>query len=216
MLSTSTSQLARVPNSCVHVPMRPYTAAVSASASSRARRLMVAALIAVALATASGGNSRATRSTSSTPATNASSRPRSTSPSAKSTCTMAMSRRASVPGRMGTCSLASSAVLVRLGSTTTTRPPRSMMRRRRPGQSGAVARLPLDSKGLAPSIRRYDVRSRSGTAKLMLVPKRRPLLISLGRWSIVLAEYTFVVPSARTRKRLYRTADRLWTVGLPR
>ena len=43
-LSTSTSQLASVPNSTVQVPIRPYTAAVGAAASSRASARISSAL----------------------------------------------------------------------------------------------------------------------------------------------------------------------------
>ena len=46
------------------------------------------------------------------------------------------------------------AVRVRRGSTTTNRPPRAWIASSRPGKSGAVHRLPLDSHGLAPSISR--------------------------------------------------------------
>ncbi len=53
-LTTSTSQLACVPNSWVVVPMRAYTAARSAAASSRAIRRMSGAAIPVAGATDSG------------------------------------------------------------------------------------------------------------------------------------------------------------------
>ncbi len=52
--STSTSQLVRVPNDCVVVPIRPYTAARSAPASSRASRRICSAPMPHAGATASG------------------------------------------------------------------------------------------------------------------------------------------------------------------
>ncbi len=58
----------------------------------------------------------------------------------------------------------------------------------RPGQSGAVARLPLDSKGLAPSITSMSVRSTSGTGTVSDPPNISPAATSLGRWSTVLAE----------------------------
>ena len=103
---------------------------------------------------------------------------------------------------MGTCAVASSAVLVRRGSTTTTEPPRSMTARRRPGQSGAVAKLPFDAKGLAPRIRRWSVRSMSGTGLVSTFPKISPDEISFGRWSTVEAEKTFGDPSARRNARL--------------
>ena len=102
-----------------------------------------------------------------------------------------------MPGRIATCSSAASAVFVRRGSTTTNRPPLARNALSRPGQSGAVARLPLDSNGLAPSIEQVvgavDVghghrRSRGRTSA--------PAATSLGRWSTVLAENTLGVPSA--------------------
>jgi len=67
---------------------------------------------------------------------------------------MPKSRYASVPGRMKWCSLASAAVRVLRGSMTTTLPPRRRIARRRPGTSGAVIRLPFETKGLAPRMRR--------------------------------------------------------------
>ena len=57
MLRTSTSQLARVPNSTVDVPIRPYTAAVGAAASSRASVRISSAATPQCAATASGGKS---------------------------------------------------------------------------------------------------------------------------------------------------------------
>ena len=84
--------------------------------------------------------------------TRPSKRPRRVHPSAKTTCSMAASSSASVPGRMATCSSAISAVSVRRGSTTTMRPPRSRMARSRPLMFGAVIRLPFDTIGFAPKI----------------------------------------------------------------
>ena len=60
----------------------------------------------------------------------------------------------SVPGRMAIHSSAAFAVALQRGSTTTTFPPRSRIAAMRPGKSGAVQRLPFDSCGFAPSIRR--------------------------------------------------------------
>ena len=120
-----------------------------------------------------------------------------------------------MPGRMATHSSARSAVRVRRGSTTTTRPPRSRMAASRPGQSGAVARLPLDSRGLAPSRRRWSVRSMSGTGTLRPVPNMRADEISLGRWSTVEAEKTLRVPSALSSGFRYTRAEMLWALGLP-
>ena len=57
-LSTSTSHDASVPNSCVQVPMRPYTAAAGAAASSAARARMASAGTPQAGATRSGVNGR--------------------------------------------------------------------------------------------------------------------------------------------------------------
>ena len=56
-----------VPNSVVVVPIRPYTAAVGAAASSRASRRMVGASMPVAAATASGVNGTSAARTSSRP-----------------------------------------------------------------------------------------------------------------------------------------------------
>ena len=114
--------------------------------------------------------------------------PQSTRSSSKSTWAMATSRWASWPGRTATCSSASSAVRLRRGSTTTTLPPRAWMALMRPGKSGAVHSEPLDSQGLAPSMSRWSVRSRSGTAMSRGLPNIRPLETCLGIWSTVLAE----------------------------
>ena len=67
MFTTSTSQDASVPNSWVQVPMRPYTAARSVVARSRATRRIVSASMPHTGATTSGEKSRASRSTSSSP-----------------------------------------------------------------------------------------------------------------------------------------------------
>ena len=150
-LSTSTSHEASVPNSCVQVPMRPYTAARGAPASERATRSIVAAGIPVTSATGPGAKSAASARTASTPARWSTGV---TSPSASSTCTSANRNRASVPGRMNRCSSASSAVRERRGSTTTTCPPRARSARSRPRMSGAVISEPLEASGLAPSTSR--------------------------------------------------------------
>jgi hypothetical protein len=55
---------------------------------------------------------------------------------------------------MGWCSLASLAVRERRGSMTTILPPRWRIPRSRPGTSGAVIRLPLETNGSAPSTSR--------------------------------------------------------------
>ena len=103
-----------------------------------------------------------------------------------------------MPGRMKWCSSASSAVRVRRGSITTTFPPRSRMPRSRPRMSGAVIRLPFDTSGLAPSISRWSVRSRSGTGTESIVPNIRPDETCLGIWSTVEALKMFCEPSARS------------------
>jgi hypothetical protein len=98
--STSTSQLACVPNSWVQVPMRAYTAARSAAASSRAILRISSASIPVTPATASGVNSRTSSRTSSRPFRCPASGPGSSSPSSTIVHAIAASSSASVPGRM--------------------------------------------------------------------------------------------------------------------
>lgn len=56
---TSTSQLVRLPNRTVAVPIRPYTAVRGAAAISRASSRIASASMPQCSATASGGNSRA-------------------------------------------------------------------------------------------------------------------------------------------------------------
>jgi hypothetical protein len=186
--STSIAQEARVPNSWLHVPIRPYTAARGAEASSRARRRMRSAGTAQAPATASGVKSRHRRSTSATPLVSSARRPRSTRSSAKSTWQTASSSAASVPGRIGTHSSARSAVPVRRGSITTTLPPRARIASKRPGTSAAARRLPWDACGFAPRTRRWSVRSRSGVGILHMLPYSRAATTFLGHWSTVPAE----------------------------
>ena len=140
------SQLAVVPNTCVVVPMRPYTAALGAAARRRARSRIVAADTPTTPSTASGVNGASAAVTSSRPA-RCSATPLRRRPDRRLTTTLARAARrwASVPGRIGNHWEATSAVLLRRGSTTTTSPPRSRMRSMRPGQSGAVASEPLDA-----------------------------------------------------------------------
>ena len=57
----------------------------------------------------------------------------------------------------------------------------------RPRMSGAVMRLPLDTSGFAPSIKRYEQRSTSGTGTLSAVPNMSPADTCFGIWSTVLA-----------------------------
>ena len=113
------------------------------------------------------------------------------------------------------CWVASSAVRDRRGSTTTSVPPRATSASMRPGQSGAVARLPLEAYGLAPSISRKSVRSTSGTGTVSPPPNMRPEATSFGRWSTVLAENTLVVPSALISGRRYSRPASEWALGLP-
>ena len=58
----------------------------------------------------------------------------------------------------------------------------------RPRMSGAVRRLPFDTSGLAPRIRRWSLRSTSGTGIERIVPNISPADTCLGIWSTVLAE----------------------------
>ena len=177
-----------MPNSCVVVPIRPYTAADSAAASSRAMRRIASAPIPHTGATASGVNGAASSRTSSMPSASAASRPGAARSSAKSTWTSAKSRCASVPGRIGWCSSAASAVRLRRGSTTTSLPPRARSAFSRPRMSGAVMSDPLEASGFAPSISRCIVRSTSGIGTESGAPNMSAEEISFGRWSTVLAE----------------------------
>ena len=122
-LSSWTAQVATSPNSCVETPTRPYTAADLAPASSRASRRTSSAAMPDAASARSGVNGSTAARTASSPSTYAGGV---VSPSANSTCSMASSTNASVPGRTKWCSCAALAVSVRRGSTTTIRPPRSL------------------------------------------------------------------------------------------
>ncbi len=215
-LTTSTSHDVSVPNRAVVVPIRPYTQALGAAARSRASARTSPASSPVRSAVASGVNGAASASTSSTPARYSPAAPASTRPSAASTLTSAISRNASAPGRIARCRDATSAVRLRRGSTTTSVPPRASIASMRPGQSGAVARLPLDAYGLAPRIRRKSVRSTSGTGTVSAPPNISADDTSLGRWSTVLAENTLVVPSALISGRRYSMPESEWALGLPR
>jgi hypothetical protein len=82
------------------------------------------------------------------------------------------------------------AVSLRRGSTTTTVPPRAWIASSRPGKSGAVHSDPFDAYGLAPSISRKSVWSRSGTGTAT-DPNIIAADISFGRWSTVDAENRF-------------------------
>ena len=83
---------------------------------------------------------------------------------------MASSTAASEPGRTKWCSVATFAVSVRRGSNTTSRPPRALRSRTRCGKSGTVISEPLEAIGLAPNIRKNDVRSMSGIGSISWWP----------------------------------------------
>ena len=89
------------------------------------------------------------------------------------------------------------AVSVRRGSITISRPPRACMARALPLKSGTVHMLPLLASGLAPITSSRSVRTMSGRATDNQWPNISPLASCLGIWSSVLAENTFLVPSAR-------------------
>ena len=150
-LSTSTSHDASVPNSCVHVPMRPYTAAVGA-----AGELARDAADGRGVDAAGGGDALRAR----TPRRAAARRrgrsrsrrrrrdrrgPRRT---ARARARTGRARRS--PGRIARCSSASSAVFVRRGSTTTSLPPRARERLQPPGDVG---------RGHQRAVRRVRVRA---------------------------------------------------------
>ena len=75
---------------------------------------------------------------SSIPSRSSASRPGAPAPPRTARATSANSSSASVPGRIGWCSSATSAVRLRRGSTTTSLPPRARSARSRPRMSGAV------------------------------------------------------------------------------
>ncbi|CAB4558161.1 unannotated protein [freshwater metagenome] len=127
MFRTSTSQEASVPYSVVCVPIRPYTAAVGALASSQAIRFVSAAEILVWAATESAVKGASSSRVSLRPSSISLSRPGSTRPATLISVTSAANQRASEPGRIGRYSSEASAVLVRRGSTVTTLPPRARM-----------------------------------------------------------------------------------------
>ena len=175
MFKASISQVAVDPNSVVVVPIRPYTDAVVAAASSRANFRITVAATSVATTTDSGVNGAIAATNSSSPLRySATCGPTLTRFSTTRTLHIAASNSASEPGRIAIHSSASSAVRERLGSTTTTFPPRSRMRSILPGKSGAVHMLPFDTYGLAPRTKRCSVRSRSGTGTATGDPKMRP------------------------------------------
>ena len=125
-LIASMSHAFVVPNSTVFTPMRPYTAAVGAPQSSRAKRVVVSADTPVTSCTAAGVNAATASRNSSTPFNKDAMRGSIlTKFSANITFTIAARNSPSVPGRIEIHSSDSSAVFVRRGSTTTTFPPRA-------------------------------------------------------------------------------------------
>ena len=109
------------------------------------RRRISDASMPVGAATASGVKGASAATTASRPWIHSPAGPGSMRPSSARAVTTAARRRASVPGRMARWRSASSAVRLRRGSTTTRVPPRARIASIRPGQSGAVARLPLEA-----------------------------------------------------------------------
>ena len=100
-----------------------------------------------------------------------------------------------MPGRIGWCSSATSAVRLRRGSTTTSFPPRARSAFNRPRMSGAVISEPFEASGFAPSISRCIVRSTSGIGTDSGVAEHqragdllRPLVDRAGREHAVGAE----------------------------
>ena len=75
------------------------------------------------------------------------------------------------------------------------RPPRSLIARARVGKSGAVISEPFDAIGLAPSTRKYDVRSRSGIASISWWPNSCHATSCAGAWSTAVAR-----PVARAQR----------------
>ena len=67
---------------------------------------------------------------------------------------------------------------------------------------GAVISEPLEAAGLAPSISRKSVRSRSGTGTLRCEPNMSADESCFGYWSSVLPEKTFRLPSACSIARM--------------
>jgi len=107
--------------------------------------------------------------------------------SANSVCTTASNSAASVPGVIGSHSLAWAAVAVRTGSTTMTLP-RLRIASMIPITSGAASSDPCDDAGLAPMTISMSVRSMSGTGKLHQPPYIRCDDRFFGHWSTVPGE----------------------------
>ena len=145
----ATTRACRTPGCRCRCGRRPPRAA-RRRARGRARRIVSAGSAQVS-ATASGVKARASRADLVDAVDAAARWPRSTRPSANSTCDhrQQQERRRCRAGS-GTHSSARSAVPVRRGSITTTLPPRARIASRRAEQVGAASRLPCDACGLAP------------------------------------------------------------------
>ena len=109
------------------------------------------------------------------------------------------------------------AVSVRRGSSTTIRPPRCLIALARFGKSGVVISEPLEAIGLAPSTRRYDVRSRSGIGQQQLVAEHLPgdqlvrhLVDRRGAEAVARAQ------RLHERARAWVAEPSAWALGLPR
>ena len=188
-LTTSTAQEARVPNSWLHKPIRPYTTARSVCG--EFARQAPDALGRHAAGVGHGLGAERGRGGAAPPrclAPGRSACPGSTRPSAPSTWTIASRNAASMPGTMGIHSSAFSAVPVRRGSTTMVRPPRSRMRLISPMMSGQENSDPCDACGFAPITRNRSVRCTSGTGMLQGLPKSCAHARFFGHWSTVPAD----------------------------
>ena len=112
--------------------------------------------------------------------------------------------------------MAIAAVSVRRGSSTTIRPPRCLIALARFGKSGAVISEPLEAIGLAPSTRRYDVRSRSGIGSSSWWPNICHATSWCGTWSTVEALKRLRVRSDFTNGTAWVAEPSAWALGLPR
>lgn len=172
---------------------------------------MAAASTPACAAARSGGQSAATAATASNPVLWAGAV---ASSSAKRTCSIPSSRKASPPGRTATCREASRAVSVRRGSTTTTVPPRAITSRRRCRAPGALISDPLETDGLAPRTSMKSVRSRSGIGNIARFPNISADVRCWGSWSVDVAE-EWLRPPIASRSGTTDSTDHECAVGLP-
>ena len=112
--------------------------------------------------------------------------------------------------------MATLAVSVRRGSNSTSFPPRALSSRTRFGKSGTVISEPLDAIGLAPNIRKYDVRSMSGMGSISWWPKSCQATNWCGIWSTVEALNRFRVRRVFTNGTPWVAKPTECTFGLPR